>query len=249
MPDPYVLLTPGALDGLAPRDVVVPDDDADRHLRTVLRLRPGAAVQVGDGAGTTVAGVLRDDAIELADTPVHTPRARPRLRVVHALPKGRKLDEVVRTLTELGVDRITPVSSARSVVRLEGAKADRARQRWRAVARSAVTQSRRAWLPDIDAPADLDRWLAGVDHLDGVVAHVGARASLRSVMAPFARTAGEVVELCLAVGPEGGWTDEEADALAVAGLAVVGLGPTVLRTEHAASALTAVAAYALGRFG
>ena len=249
MPDPYVLLDAGALEGVGAGTVVALDPETDRHLRRVLRLDAGAPLTVGDGAGALAPGHLQREGIALDGEAVHEPRARPLLHVVHALPKGRKLDEVVRTLTELGVDRITPVGSGRSVVRLEGDRATRAQQRWDAVARSAVMQSRRAWVPRIDVPAPLEEVVAGLGPVRGVVAHVGASAPLRSVADLLAELAdvGDVV--VLAVGPEGGWTDGEVGGLAAAGLEGVSLGPTVLRTEHAAVVLTTLVCYLAGRIG
>ena len=209
--------------------------DDDRHLRRVLRLRDGDPVVLADGTGTAWPARLTAEGAEIVGPFVATELAAPRLRVFQAVPKGGKLDDVVRVLTELGVDRVTPVLSARAVAR--PATAERARS----VARAAAEQARRSNLPTIDEPmtvADCTR-----EPLVGVVAQPGGRA-LADAAAELDRT---VDEVAIAVGPEGGWTDDEVGAWASAGLVPVTLGSSILRTEHAAAALVAVVSYVLGR--
>lgn len=247
MQAPFVLVPAGALDpGAATAPVPLPADTA-AHLRRVLRLPAGAALELADGGGARAPAVLEGDAARLTGPVVHEPRPAPSLEVAQALPKGRKLDDVVRVLTELGVDRLLPVASERSVVRLSGPRADRAVERWRAVAVAACEQSRRTWLPRLDLPASVEDVATETVGATLVVAHVGGDHPLRAAMEQVADRAPERV--VLAVGPEGGWTDAEVATLADAGGQVVSLGPTVLRTEHAAPALVAVAGYVLGRLG
>lgn len=216
---------------------------ADRHhLTTVLRLGSGAPVEVADGRGASAPAVLVDGAIELAGPVSRLPRPRPQLVLAQALPKGRKLDEVLRQACELGVDEVRVLDTARSVVRLDTGKLDRVRRRWEAVVRSACEQARRPHRPEVTGPLPLQR--LGRDDEVLLVAHPGA-PGLPTVAE--ALTAAE--RLVLAVGPEGGFTDEEvADAVAAGALAV-GLGPSVLRTEHAGAAGLAVLAAGNGRWG
>jgi 16S rRNA (uracil1498-N3)-methyltransferase len=214
------------------------------HLRTVLRLRPGAEVVLSDGEGAEVAAVLgEDEAVLGADPDVHPP-PRPALRVAQGLPKGRKLDDVVRVCTELGVDTLVPVAARRSVTRLEGARAAKAVERWQAVARAASEQARRVWRPtvtEVRTPAALaDGEPAGTAVL---VAHPGGTPLPHLLDALSSASA-----VTVAVGPEGGWDDAEVASWVERGAAVVGLGPSVLRTEHAAAAAIAVLAAGLGRW-
>ena len=147
-------------------------------------------------------------------------------------------------LTELDVDRIVPVEAERSVVRLEGPKRAKAGERWRSVARSAVEQARRPWLPTVEDPTTLD----AVPAADGgtllLVAHLGARTGLATAL-----TDGTPDRVVVAIGPEGGWSDGEVAALLDRGGIGVHLGDAVLRTEHAATVAVAVVAAAAGRMG
>lgn len=214
-----------------------------RHLTTVLRARPGDPVSLADGTGALwqarVAGtgeVVRLALVERTDVPV----PRPCLTVVHALPKGRKLDEVVQRLSEVGADRLVPVHSSRAQMRLVGTKAQKVVQRWRAVALAAAKQSRRARLLDV---AEVGEWTTAFDASAGAVLWEEAQVPLGEVLATWSPQAEEVV---LAVGPEGGLTAEEVRA---SGLPAALLGDTVLRTETAALVAASVALHRLGRLG
>jgi 16S rRNA (uracil1498-N3)-methyltransferase len=240
---PYVHLD-GPLDGVGVADRV-PLTAAESHrLGRVLRLRPGADVEVADGTGWHATGTYDRDTVRLTSDPLRAPVPTPRLVLAQALPKGRKLDEVVRVATELGADRIVPVLAERSVSRPDDRKADRAVERWRAVARAACEQARRPHRPMLDAPVPTAGLPQRLDPGPVLVAVPGA-APLPRVVAAI----GPLDAVTLVVGPEGGLTPAEVDGLVAAGGRAVGLGPTVLRTEHAGAAGLAALAAGVGRWG
>lgn len=210
-----------------PTAPVLSPDDA-RHLFDVLRLRPGELVVAGDGTGswvpcrvavTGVGGSPGRGTVLVADGAVTVrPRPQPEITVAFVPAKGDRPDWVVQKLTELGVDRIMPIRSRRSVVRWERDRADRAVDRLRRISREAAAQCRRAWLPEVTD-----------------VTTVEAMTSLTGAPPHLAHPGGERPSLThpvVAIGPEGGWDDDE---LARSG-GTVGLGPTVLRAETAAVA-------------
>ncbi len=211
------------------------------HLGTVLRLAPGAPVVCSDGGGRVATGVFHGDALELAEPPRTRPRPTPRLELAQALGKGRKVDEVVRLATELGVDTIHPIAAERSVVRLAGERAEKARTRWTAVARAAAEQSRRAFRPDI-AP------LCALDRLEVSGAELLVAAPAAPALPELVDEVRDAARVVLAIGPEGGWTDAELAVATAAGARLVGLGPAVLRTEHAGGVGLAVLAAGVGRW-
>jgi 16S rRNA (uracil1498-N3)-methyltransferase len=234
----HFFVAPERIDG---GSVALLDAEDTHHLTTVLRARTGTEVSVADGSGTVWSGRydgLRDGeaCVALLDRADHPPQV-PQITVVHALPKQRKLDDVIQRLTELGVDRIVPVHSARSPVELDDRKAAKALARWRAVAMAAAKQSRRARLTQIAPVGD---WAtAFADAGTGVVcweeSTTGLRAALERVGAADALTVG--------IGPEGGLT---ADEVAGAGLPDASLGNTVLRTETAALVAVSAIRYHFG---
>lgn len=212
-----VALPPGDVPHVVVADIESPavDDTTHHHLTRVLRLRPGDGITATDGAGHWRPCRLDEGSVEEVGPVVMVERLEPQLTVAFALTKGAKPELVIQKLTELGVDRIVPFMSERSIVRWSPAKADSHHERWVTIARGAVAQSRRCWLPVIDPL----RSFADIVSLGAVPVHRGGR--------PL--NAGDRT---VAVGPEGGWTPEELDSLEQP----VGLGPNVLRAETAAIA-------------
>jgi 16S rRNA (uracil1498-N3)-methyltransferase len=199
-------------------------DQADtHHLTSVLRLRDGEIVVAGDGAGRWAPCRMRVGSPPGATLervgPVETTEASaPTVTVAFAPVKGDRPEWVVQKLTELGVDRIVPILTARSVVRWEGERATKAVERLRRVAREGAAQSRRAWLPEVAA-----------------VSSLGSLAALTGVPTALANPGGSPPDLSrpvVAIGPEGGWDQAELEA----GCELVGLGSTILRAETAAVA-------------
>jgi 16S rRNA (uracil1498-N3)-methyltransferase len=197
-------------------------DDGDRHhLERVLRLAPGEPLRVSDGRGRWRPCVFETGGrLTVTGEVVVEPRPEPAITIAFALTKGEKPELVVQKLTELGVDRIIPFASARSVVRWDDDRGRKRVDRLRRVAREAAMQSRRAWLPTV---AQISRFaevaeLAGAALADGG----GSPPSLRHPT--------------LLVGPEGGWTEAERGV----GLPLIGLGDQVLRAETAAIAGAAI---------
>ncbi len=166
--------------------------------------------------------------------------ARPSVTVVQAIPKAERSELAVELATEAGADEVLAWQAARCVARWDSARADKGLRRWRAVARSAARQSRRAFIPAVSGPLGTADVVARAAACDVVLAlHESASAALTELTElPLA----QANSIMLVVGPEGGITDAEIATLTDAGAHAVRLGPTVLRTSTAA----AVALGALG---
>jgi len=188
-------------------------DDDRHHLERVLRLRPGDPLTIGDGRGRW--RPARHGA-ELTDLGEVVAVAAPlvELTVGVALVKGSRPELAVQKLTEIGIDRIALFVAERSVVRWDDDKVAAQRQRLARVAREAVMQCRRTWLPDLEILADLRR-LATTPGM---------------AMADFDGGPVTAAHHGVLIGPEGGWTDAERQ---LAG-ARVRLGRHVQRAETAA---------------
>src|ERR1700743_2936595 len=146
---PGFLVPPGALT----RGVVTLAGREGRHAAAVRRLRPGERADVSDGAGTlaecVVTGVGKDS-VTLDIRAVHTvPPPRPRLVVAQALAKGDRGELAVELMTEVGVDTVIPWAAERSITKWQAERGQKALAKWRATAREAAKQSRRAWLPEV----------------------------------------------------------------------------------------------------
>lgn len=224
---------PGPLSAGA--SVVLPDDAA-HHATRVLRLRADTAIEVFDGAGqahpATLVSITSPVTAVLGPALPLEPPPRCRITLVQALASGDKMDWVVQKAVELGVEVVQPVAAKRSVLRLDGARAEKRLAHWQKVAVSACEQCGRNRLPQVMPILSLERWLTGAS--GGWVLAPAAPQALR------ARPAPENAQITLLVGPEGGWDDTELAAMAIRGVEAVSLGPRVLRTETAG--LAAVAA-------
>jgi 16S rRNA (uracil1498-N3)-methyltransferase len=242
---PVFLVPPGSL-AAAGAQVTLAGPEG-RHAAVVRRLRAGERADLSDGAGTLATGVVASvapDSVTVSLRSVHpVPAPAPRITVVQALAKGDRGELAVEMMTEVGVDGLVAWAAARSVTRWEGARGERSLGKWRAAAREAAKQSRRAWLPSVTGPATLaDVAALASSAACAVVLAADAAIALSRLALP---AAGEVV---LVVGPEGGISPDERSALTAAGAVEARLGPTVLRTSTAGTAATAVLLSRCGRW-
>jgi len=218
-------------------EVTVEGDEA-HHAVAVRRLRVGEQVVLTDGAGTTVQGPVASTGKRVFTVGVESVRTQrrpaPEVVVVQAIPKGDRGELAVEVLTEVGAAEIVPWAAARSVAVWKGERAAKSLARWRATAREAAKQARRAWFPAVAELASTDRVVALMADADLVVVlHEDATAPLAALEVP---SAGRIV---VVVGPEGGLTDEEVEAFVAAGAVSVRLGSEVLRTSTAGVAAVA----------
>ncbi|NHC12616.1 16S rRNA (uracil(1498)-N(3))-methyltransferase [Motilibacter deserti] len=223
-----------------PAGRVLVDGPEGRHAAAVRRLAAGEPVELVDGSGTRGRGVVaaagRDflevDVAELVVEPPPTPR----LVVVQALPKGERAELAVEALSEVGADVIVPWQAARCVVQWRGERAAKSLSRWRATAREAGKQARRARFAEVTeaaSTADVAQLLRSAAL--GAVLHEEGAAPLAGI--DDVPGAGDVV---LVVGPEGGVAPDELVAFAGAGAQAYRLGPSVLRTSTAGAVAAAV---------
>ncbi|QLL05808.1 16S rRNA (uracil(1498)-N(3))-methyltransferase [Mycobacterium vicinigordonae] len=219
--------------------------DEGFHAATVRRVRVGEELVLGDGAGCLARCVVehagRDGLRARVQQRWTVAPARPRVTVVQALPKSERSELAIELATEAGADAFLAWQAARCVANWEGARVDKGLRRWRAVARAAARQSRRAHIPPVDGVVSTKALTARIRDL---VAAGGVVVALHeSAIEPMANIAvAQSDSVMLVIGPEGGIAPEEIAALTEAGAVVGRLGPTVLRTSTAA----AVALGALG---
>ena len=211
---------------------------AARHVQ-VLRMQPGHTLTLFNGEGgefsaevqhmgrsdvRVVVGEHRDVECESA-VQVH---------LAVGMPANERMDWLVEKATELGVHRITPLMTERSVIRLTGERAEKKQAHWQAVAASASEQCGRNRVPVIDMPERLDAWLARQNAQADVVHGV---LSLHASTQPLTTMRGGAVAAktwVLLNGPEGGLTDAEDAAARAKGFVALSLGERVLRAETAA---------------
>lgn len=225
---------------LATNEIVSVTGERARYLSKVLRLEAGDSIVVFNGEGgeyrATVVGNRRGRVEihlgEYADADRESPL---HITLAQGLSRGERMDFVIQKAVELGVTAIAPVATARSVVRLGGARLERRRLHWRGVAVSACQQSGRTRLPEILSPRSLEELLqSGTD--DGERLVLSPTATSTIIDAARSRRS----RFTVLVGPEGGLEDAEVAAATAAGYTPIRMGPRVLRTETAALAAISV---------
>ncbi|MFQ5903367.1 MAG: 16S rRNA (uracil(1498)-N(3))-methyltransferase [Candidatus Binatia bacterium] len=222
------------------------------HLRRVLRLRPGERVTLFDDEGWEHAGIVRSYTASVGEIEIlesYQPKRESSLDITlaQALGKGEKMDLVVEKATELGVRTIVPFLSSHTVPRLDSKKIEGRHARWKKIALSAAKQSGRTRIPEIldlsdfgglvhrPWPCELKLlfWekesLQGLDQIRGEKVHLGS--------------------LLLVIGPEGGFSQDEASEAMRHGFQSIRLGRRILRTETAALAALSIVQFLWGDMG
>jgi len=226
-------------------EVALPEATAN-HLLRVLRLSEGDACVLfnGDGhdypATLSVAG-KREARVRLgAPQAVHNESPRPIL-LLQGIARGEKMDLILQKATELGVSAVLPVNAERTEVKLDGPRLEKRVAHWRSVIVSACEQSGRARVPALAMPQSLAAAAAAVP-----------AGALKLTLDPHGEHRLSTLEaaadtpVVVAIGPEGGWSPKDRQALAQAGFQGLQLGPRILRTETAGLAAIAALQARLG---
>jgi 16S rRNA (uracil1498-N3)-methyltransferase len=230
------------------------DGDKAHYILRVLRLRLGDTLCVFDGSGfeypaELVAAEKRQLLLAVGQSQHRDTESPLSIHLVQAISRAEKMDFSVRKATELGVCRISPVLSDRGVVRLDGSRADKRREHWQKIVRSACEQCGRNIVPPVELPQPLSEFLDR-----GPTAVSADEDTLRIVLLPGATASVESLPdslraIDLLTGPEGGFSDAEIAKAEFTGFRSMSLGPRVLRTETAAMAAIAVLQSRFGDLG
>jgi len=231
-------------------DRVTFDRTAAHHLGRVLRAAAGDVVQAVDSSGQLLSvqitaissrcaeGVVTGRAPLATESPLD-------LTLAQGIPKGDKMEHVIRMATELGVARVIPLVTERTVVRLDPTRSASRLARWRRVAREAAQQSGRGAVPEVATAQPMSTWQPDPQAAGLLVCFwEGERRGLDRLLPP-----GPCRRATVVVGPEGGLTGDEVRGLAGAGALVASLGPRLLRTETAGAVAVALLQARYGDLG
>ena len=222
-----------------------------RHIKTVLRMQPGDFVELVDGSGYACKAEITQvaDAEVLVQVheryPIGT-ESPIRLTIAVGFLKEKKMDLLVRHLTELGIDTFLPVITARSIARPPEKRMASRIDRWQSIAREAVKQSQRGRIPEIARPAAFEEALESGCRADKkFIFWENADAALPDPDA----AAIDAADVFVMVGPEGGFTEKEASSAADMGFTPLSMGPRILRAETAAISACTLIQYIYGDIG
>lgn len=231
-------------------EIVIAGEEA-HHIIRVLRLGPGHSVSISDGKSVESLGVISD--IDIRDTKIKirildqnkSKETKPFITLLQALPKGEKFDWIIQKSTEIGVSKIIPVITQRTIVNILPSKLERRMERWNKIAIEAAKQSLRMDIPQIGELSTFDASLREVEkhHLSIIPWEQEKELSIRKALKSID---GTVTKVAVFIGPEGGFSPEEVKKAKEMGAVSVSLGPRILRTETAAIAVCSILMYELG---
>jgi 16S rRNA (uracil1498-N3)-methyltransferase len=249
---PHFFVSPEDIKG---NEVLITGAEA-RHIITVLRKRKGDKIDIFDGYGNE----FRVRILEI-DRPTGLPRVKgeiinqkirktePKLRITlfQSIPKGNRLEFIIQKSTEVGISEIVPITTERTIVRLDYKKIKQRTLRWQKIAQEAAKQSRRSAIPKVGPVLDFSQALKEFSARKfpmGIIAwEMEDKNRLRDVLT--SSVGGGISELPLAIfiGPEGGFTPEEVEEAKKKGVVPVSLGSRILRTETAGLVVAIAALY------
>ena len=217
---------------------------AANHIMRVLRLRDGDALTLFDGRGgeydARITGFRKDSVqVEVQEHRDVERESALDLTLAQGISRGERMDWVMQKATELGVTRIIPVVTERTMVKLDERQAERKLQHWRAIVVSACEQCGRNRVPELTLPAAYYDVLRTIDP-----------STTRVLLSPTgtirARDLAQPKHVAMLIGPEGGLSENEREAAIAAGFQQVRMGPRILRTETAAIAALAALQHDFG---
>ena len=224
---------------LAVGDTAVIDGADARHIAGALRMAVGESLTLCDGNGTDYAATITaigKDAVAVSVDYAAPNATEPSLAVTlyMGMPKGDKLEFVIQKAVELGVTKVVPVVTARSIVRVSGKDAEKKQVRLQRIAAEAAGQCGRGIIPTVYAPIDFKTALARLKEERVLLCYEGGGAPIGTLVTP------DDTAVSLVIGPEGGFAPEEVEAIKALGGQIATLGPRILRCETAPLAALAV---------
>lgn len=230
------------------KEIVLKGPDVN-HIRNVLRMHPGEEILVGDGGGGEYRCVLS----ELSEEEIRAgilwkldgnAELPCEITLFQGLPKSDKMDLIVQKCVELGVFRVTPVSTRRTVVKLDAKKEENRRKRWESISESAAKQSGRGIVPEITGVMSFPEALLEAKKLD-VCLIPYERAENMSRTREILSAIPKGASVGIFIGPEGGFEEAEVEEALAFGAKAITLGRRILRTETAGMAVLAMLGYLL----
>lgn len=238
----YFYIEPAALK----KPKIVIEGSEMRHIKNVLRLKSGDTIRLFDGQGFEYEAAIQrmlSNRVEIRITQQFPATREPpvKIAVAQALLKEKKMDRLLRHLCELGMTHWVPFISERSVPRPGANRLPARLERWKKILKESCKQCRRARLPEIFKMMSFEEVLQYGQSFDlRIVFYENESATLDSLMPPTPK------KICLILGPEGGFSDQEIEKARVAGFGVASLGPRILRAETATIAACTLIQYLFG---
>lgn len=214
------------------------------HIRNVLRMKIGEEILISDGTGKDYVcevAELSDDIVtaKITDFLAEGRELKTELYLFQGLPKSDKMELIIQKAVELGVKAIIPVSTSRSIVKLDGKKEESKIKRWQAISESAAKQSKRGIIPEVKSIMSFKEAINYVNDFDvKIIPYENANnmAETKQIVSSIK----EKMKVAIFIGPEGGFADSEIDYALEKDVKPISLGKRILRTETAGMTILSV---------
>ncbi len=231
-------------------DVIILTEDAS-HIKKVLRMQPGDEVLVFDGTGAEYLSEIEEIEASLVrcrikDRKISESEPQVKVTVFQGIPKADKMEQIIQKCVELGVFSIVPVKTDRCIAKV---KDNEKIKRWNKISREAVKQCGRGVVPKVMEPVSFKEALNLMKEMDvslmpyEVLGHDGEHG-LKEIL----KDNKNAKKIGIIIGPEGGFSDSEANLAKESGIKTIGLGKRILRTETVASSVLSVIMYEYDEF-
>lgn len=222
------------------------------HIQNVLRLSPGNAIELFDGSGIEYKAVISQmssNKIEVTILEKTIPRTDSPMQMViaQAFLKDRKMDRLVRQLTELGIYHFSPFIAERSIARPDMKRISKRIERWKKIAKESLKQCKRSIMPKIGPILSFEEILKlGKNYDSRIIFWENAKMPLHNTMKDNKTQENKAL---LILGPEGGFSDNEIEKAKAAGFVIASLGPRILKADTAPIAACTIIQYLFGDMG
>ena len=225
--------------------VTISGGDAN-HLARSLRARRGDRITAVDGAGNCAVIELidfdKEKIMAKRVSKVQKISVGKKIILADCLPKQNRFDNIIEKATELGVEKIFPLISERTIARPGGSRTQTKLERWRKIAKEAAEQCARDTIPEIENVRGLDEWLKEISPLDEETLLLFCweeekKTTVREILSGWDKN------IIVLIGPEGGFSEREVSDIKAAGGVSVTLGKRILKTDTAAISVLAMINY------
>jgi len=215
------------------------EGEEHHHLSHVSRIKPKEKVWLFDGQGKSYLAIVEEIRKEktklfIIEEKIRK-KAKTKITLAQALIKLKNMEFIIQKSTELGVTTFLPVTTNRSMVKIEG-KIENRLKRWKKIAREAVKQCRSSWIPYISLPFSLEELIKKKEAERKFLLCENRGEYLRDILLKNVKSQRKKSpsSVLILVGPEGGWTKEEEEYILSHGFEAISLGKNILRAETAA---------------
>ncbi|MGI6777456.1 MAG: 16S rRNA (uracil(1498)-N(3))-methyltransferase [Acetivibrionales bacterium] len=232
-------------------NIMITGEDVN-HIKNVLRLKTGEEIILCDGNGKEyiaaiegyetdkIRTVIREMKLSSTEPPV-------KITLFQGIPKSDKMDFIIQKSVELGVSRVVPVVTERTVIRLHSGKdTEKKVNRWRRICLEAAKQCNRGIIPDIEFPISFEQALEFSKESDLKI--IPYEKQKECCLSDIIKN-GSAGTVSLFIGPEGGFSEDEIEKAGLYNVKPVTLGPRILRTETASIAVMSILMYEIGDLG